>query len=155
VLYPLPRFVRDEWQSTLDDRLLLIWDLYPTQGFEEKARVSPASPRPSSEVTAPSPAAWSLLLPYPLHTVLAHPENAKEIIVSDDHGSVFVVDWRSDEFLSRDGTLGPRKRIVSEYIDPLTLARGLTSQLNAWSGSASWRSDINMCVCRCHEASPS
>ncbi len=113
-----------------DDKLLLIWDLYPETELYEMSRAPSSSPSFPSNIPCGPPAAWSMQLSRPLHTVLSHPDNSKEIVVSDDRGSIFIIDWRSDDDdrLS-EGTTNTQRRIIAEYTDPGCLSAGLTSQL--------------------------
>ncbi|KIJ35701.1 hypothetical protein M422DRAFT_180342, partial [Sphaerobolus stellatus SS14] len=69
-----------------------------------------------------------------LHSVVSHPSTAKDIVVSDSQGSVFVVDWRVDE----DPSERYRGLSIAQLIDPRALADARTGMQTVWGGSLSW-----------------
>jgi hypothetical protein len=84
-----------------------------------------------------SPNTWSLRFPNPLHSVAAHTSNSKEILVSDNEATVFLVDWTT-------GTTGAAKggkQVVAEFIDPPAMAAALMGSSTPWGGAMAWKSD--------------
>lgn len=111
----------------------MVWDL--------ETRVTGGSPSGGSDrggdrssfLDRPQPAAYAIPFPHPLTSVSSHSLSSKEFLVSDNHGSIFLTDWRSDP--EED----PRKLNVVELVEPRALSdaiRGVGSM-----GAAAWRAD--------------
>jgi len=119
-----------------DDKMLMVWDLDPNLDIlpvpvrSPSMEVSP-SPSPRSQ-----PTAYVIAFPHPLTTVNSHPSTAKEFLVSDCRGSVFITDWRSDPDES-DG----RHSNLAELVEPHALSDAMTGLSVLWTGSAAWRKD--------------
>ncbi|KAG8997532.1 hypothetical protein FRB94_007625 [Tulasnella sp. JGI-2019a] len=74
---------------------------------------------------------------HPLHSIASHPSSANQFMVSDTHGTVYIIDWTKLEEEKPEGWRGHR---VVELVDP----RALTDH-SAWGGAASWKpDDINV-----------
>ncbi|KAJ7135044.1 hypothetical protein C8R43DRAFT_1072941 [Mycena crocata] len=122
--------------SVLDDKMLMVWDLYPTLDTSSSRRSSPDSMLGSSSPPPRlQPTAYVIAFPHPLATVSAHPSSSKEFLVSDTRGSVFLTDWRSDP----DDSDYETWRMV-ELIEPYALAATSTG-LSVQGGCAAWRGD--------------
>jgi len=131
-----------------DDKLCIVWDLYPPHASNRDREESPslsASPSPSplsseSDAQRSDPVAYPITFSHPLHTVSSHSANARSFMVSDSRGTVSVINWTElEQDLSKaDGWRGHR---VVELVDPRALADGLTSLSSTWGGGASWKQD--------------
>ncbi|KAJ7632334.1 WD40-repeat-containing domain protein [Roridomyces roridus] len=76
-----------------DDKMLMVWDLYPGPGIVDSSGVlGSSSPPPRLQ-----PTAYVIAFPHPLTTVSAHPSSSKEFLVSDARGCLFLTDWRSND----------------------------------------------------------
>lgn len=76
---------------------------------------------------------------HPLHSIAAHPSSADQFMVSDTHGTVYIIDWTEVDREKPEGWRGHR---VVELVDP----RALTDR-SSWGGAASWKpDDINVSV---------
>ena len=129
--------------ETLDDKILLFWDLSPGPSETEAPT---AHPRPSSPSTRPDPIAFAIPYAHPLHSVASHPSTSKELVVSDAQGSVFVVDWRVDP-ADEDPEERYRGLSIAQLIDPRALADARTGMRTVWGGSVAWQQqDSNLCV---------
>ncbi|KAJ7582454.1 WD40-repeat-containing domain protein [Mycena floridula] len=116
--------------SVSDDRMLMVWDLTPPTRSSSEEDVSPFTD------TRPQPTAYVIPFAHPLASVSSNPSTAKEFLVSDSRGSIFLADWRTDP----DDHAARHSSLV-ELLDPHGLAdasMGLTVQ---WSGSVAWRQD--------------
>lgn len=71
---------------------------------------------------------------HPLHSISSHPKSANQFMVSDTHGTVFIIDWTK---LDQEKPQGWRGHRVVELVDP----RGLSDSASAWGGSAHWNPD--------------
>ncbi|KAJ7273440.1 hypothetical protein B0H12DRAFT_1176602 [Mycena haematopus] len=118
-----------------DDKMLMVWDLYPTQDASS-SRSSPASSRMSSPTPRLQPTAYVIAFPHPLSSVCSHPSSSKEFLVSDTRGSIFLTDWRSDP----DETDYESWRLV-ELIEPYALAATSSGISVPGGGWAAWRGD--------------
>ena len=103
--------------------MLMVWDL-ETRG---------AGGGDGSFLDRAQPAAYAIAFPHPLTSVSSHSLSSKEFLISDDHGSIFLTDWRSDP--EEDA----RKLNVVELVEPRALSDavgGLGSM-----GAAAWKAD--------------
>ncbi|KAJ7109107.1 hypothetical protein C8R44DRAFT_801644 [Mycena epipterygia] len=120
-----------------DDKMLMVWDLYPT--VDTSSRASPDSSSTSGSSSPPprlQPTAYVIAFPHPLTTVNSHPSSSKEFLVSDARGSIFLTDWRSDP---EDSEFAESWRLV-ELVEPYALAATSTG-LSVQGGWAAWRRD--------------
>jgi hypothetical protein len=116
--------------------MLMVWDL------ETRAEAG-GSPSAGSDrnflLDRPQPAAYAIPFPHPLTSVGSHSLSSKEFLVSDDHGSIFLTDWRSDP--EED----PRNLNVVELVEPRALSDAVSGIGSV--GAAAWRADnADMCV---------
>ncbi|KAK7693054.1 hypothetical protein QCA50_002619 [Cerrena zonata] len=120
--------------SVSDDRTLLIWDLTP-----EVKIPSPGSPESdgSDAPSRPQPTAYPIAFPHPLASVSSHPSTSKDLLVADNRGSLFVVDWRTDE----NERASWRNSSIVELVEPHALADAACGVSKTWSASAAWRAD--------------
>ncbi|KAJ7285567.1 hypothetical protein C8J57DRAFT_1285199 [Mycena rebaudengoi] len=120
-----------------DDKMLMVWDLYPTQDTAsnrsslDSSRMT-GSPSPPPR---PQPTAYVIAFPHPLTTVNSHPSSSKEFLVSDTRGSIFLTDWRSDP----DDADFESWRLV-ELVEPYALAAA-SMGISVQGGWAAWRRD--------------
>lgn len=110
----------------------MVWDL--------ETRVVAGSPSIGSDrardrgfVDRPQPAAYAIPFPHPLTSVNSHSLSSKEFLVSDNHGSIFLTDWRSDP--EED----PRNLNVVELVEPRALSDAVSGIGSM--GAAAWRAD--------------
>jgi len=115
-----------------DDKILMVWDLEmraasgsPSAGSD---RVEDRSP-----LDRPQPAAYAIPFPHPLTSVSSHPLSSKEFLVSDNHGTIFLTDWRSDP--EEDS----RRLNVIELVEPRALSDAVSGLGSV--GVAAWRAD--------------
>ncbi|KAJ7764487.1 hypothetical protein DFH07DRAFT_867220 [Mycena maculata] len=120
-----------------DDKMLMVWDLYPTLDTSASNRSSVESMVSGSSSPPPrlQPTAYVIAFPHPLTTVSSHPSSSKEFLVSDARGSIFLTDWRSDP----DENDFESWRLV-ELIEPHALA-ACSMGLSVPGGWAAWRGD--------------
>lgn len=124
--------VRPPSHSFGDDKMLMVWDLDTrATGGSPSAGSSRAGDR--SFMDRPQPTAYAIPFPHPLTSVGSHPLSSKEFLVSDDHGSVFLTDWRSDP--EED----PRNLNVVELVEPRALSEAVSGIGSM--GAAAWRAD--------------
>jgi len=115
-----------------DDKMLMVWDLETrATGGSPSAGSSRAGDR--GFLDRPQPTAYAIPFPHPLTSVGSHPLSSKEFLVSDDHGSVFLTDWRSDP--EED----PRNLNVVELVEPRALSEAVSGIGSM--GAAAWRAD--------------
>lgn len=126
---------------TKDDKMLMVWDLYPTIDIpsphespllEKDFAMSPSPERPQ-------PTAYVIPFPCPLTTIRSHPATSKEFLVADAHGSIFLTDWRSDPEDGEDGVL--RHSSLVELVEPTALSKACMAGTTQWSASVDWRTD--------------
>ncbi|KAF7322726.1 WD-REPEATS-REGION domain-containing protein [Mycena chlorophos] len=113
------------------DRLLIIWDLYPTSTPSSPTSPSNLSPSPTPRS---QPTAYTIAFPHELRSVCSHPSSSKEFLVADARGSIFLTDWRSDPEETGDDSWR-----VFELVDPHALAASHSAPVGG--GSASWKRD--------------
>jgi hypothetical protein len=127
--------------STQDDKMLMVWDLYPTIDIpsphespllEKDFAMSPSPDRPQ-------PTAYVIPFPWPLTTIRSHPATSKEFLVADSHGSIFLTDWRSDPEDGEEGAL--RHSSLVELVEPTALSKACMAATTQWSASVDWRMD--------------
>ncbi|KAF9557674.1 hypothetical protein CPC08DRAFT_774271 [Agrocybe pediades] len=111
-----------------DDKMLMVWDLHPS--------IDIRSPSSSSR---PQPTAYVIPFPYPLTSIRSHPTTAKDFLVADCRGSVFLTDWRTDPDEAEEGVM--RHFSLNELIEPATLAAACMNEKVPWSASVDWRVD--------------
>lgn len=163
--FPNPNPVNERVSySPSDDKMLMVWDLSPSDGDDSRS-TSPASSRgmdeerstpSSSSAERAQPTAYVIPFPHPLTSVSSHPSTSKEFLVSDCRGSIYLTDWRSDPQdafeLGGDSTEDEsfyRQHSVVELVEPHYLANSAQGLPVAFSGSVSWRKDSpEMCVVR-------
>jgi len=140
-LYQVKPFTCIHWPRpecpAIDDKMLMVWDLYPT--VDTSSRASPNSSSMSGSSSPPprlQPTAYVIAFPHPLTTVNSHPSSSKEFLVSDARGSIFLTDWRSDP---EDSEFAESWRLV-ELVEPYALAATSTG-LSVQGGWAAWRRD--------------
>lgn len=115
-----------------DDKTLMVWDLETRfAGGSPSAGSDRAGDR--SSLDRPQPAAYAIPFPHPLTSVSSHPLSSKEFLVSDNHGSMFLTDWRSDP--EEDS----RHLSVIELVEPRALSDAVSGLRSA--GVAAWRAD--------------
>ena len=115
-----------------DDKILMVWDL-EIRASRRSLSAGSDRARDSSFLDRPHPAVYAIPFPHPLTSVSSHPLSSKEFLVSDNHGSIFLTDWRSDP--EEDS----RRLNVIELVEPRALSDavgGLGS-----TGVAAWRAD--------------
>ena len=112
--------------------MLMVWDL--------ETRVAAGSPGAVSDregdrslLDRPQPAAYAIPFPHPLTSVSSHSLSSKEFLVSDNHGSIFLTDWRSDP--EEDA----RNLNVVELVEPRALSDAVSGIGSL--GAAAWRAD--------------
>ncbi|EPQ58505.1 hypothetical protein GLOTRDRAFT_137202, partial [Gloeophyllum trabeum ATCC 11539] len=117
-----------------DDRLLLVWDLYPDIPPEEDIPENAADiPGRLSE-----PVAYAIKYSHALNSVCAHPSSSKELLVGDCQGSIFLVDWRST---IPDEAFSFRRHSILELVEPRALAESTMGFASGKGGSVAWRVD--------------
>lgn len=122
--------------------LMIIWNLRPTVDVG-------STPAPDGEAATPGErslrACSSQSFPYPLTAVVSHPSSSKEFLVADNHGSIFLIDWRAA--VAEEDEASGRKTSLLEFVSPRAVADTLSGKSTPGSGSISWRRDaINMYV---------
>lgn len=148
--FHIPYFISLLTIHAKDDKMLMVWDLYPTIDIpsphespllEKDFAMSPSPERPQ-------PTAYVIPFPCPLTTIRSHPATSKEFLVADAHGSIFLTDWRSDPEDGEDGVL--RHSSLVELVEPTALSKACMAGTTQWSASVDWRTDaIDMyAVCR-------
>ncbi|KAJ7046506.1 hypothetical protein C8F04DRAFT_1060692 [Mycena alexandri] len=118
-----------------DDKMLMVWDLYPTLDTSSGRSSPESSGMSASPPPRLQPTAYVIAFPHPLTTVSSHPSSSKEFLVSDTRGSIFLTDWRSDP----DDSDYESWRLV-ELIEPYALAATSTG-ISVPGGWAAWRGD--------------
>lgn len=115
-----------------DDKMLMVWDL--------ETRVAGGSPSAGSSragdrglLDRPQPTAYAIPFPHPLTSVSSHSLSSKEFLVSDNYGSIFLTDWRSDP--EED----PRNLNVVELVEPRALSDAVSGIGSM--GAAAWKAD--------------
>lgn len=130
--------------NILDDKMLMVWDLHPNLDIPSVVgSPSPArdlSPLDASTSTRPQPTTYPIPFPRALTSVNSHPSTSKELIVADSHGSIFLIDWRSEP-PDASSTESWRHSSVTELVEPRALADATLGTSAHWSGSVSWRRD--------------
>jgi hypothetical protein len=112
--------------------MLMVWDLETRAGgVSSDAGSDRAADR--GFLDRPQPAAYAIPFPHPLTSVSSHPLSSKEFLVSDNHGSIFLTDWRSDP--EED----PRNLNVVELVEPRALSDAVSGIGS--TGAAAWRAD--------------
>lgn len=111
-----------------DDKMLMVWDLYPPS--DESIETDNLSPPPR-----PQPTAYAIPFPHPLTSINSHPTSSKEFLVSDCRGSLFLTDWRSDP---DDPEQGPWHHLV-ELVEPYALAEASRERATQCCGSVAWQ----------------
>ncbi|KAF9050809.1 hypothetical protein BDZ89DRAFT_1057233 [Hymenopellis radicata] len=111
-----------------DDKMLMVWDLYPPS--DEPIETDNLSPPPR-----PQPTAYAIPFPHPLTSINSHPSSSKEFLVSDCRGSLFLTDWRSDP---DDPEQGPWHHLV-ELVEPYALAEASRERATQCFGSVAWQ----------------
>ncbi|KAF9264935.1 hypothetical protein L218DRAFT_958100 [Marasmius fiardii PR-910] len=149
-----------------DDKMMVVWDLYPTHAVPVRNSHRRAGSRSSSSSNAsssraaggrPQPTAYVIPFPHPLTSIDSHPSTSKEFLVSDCRGSIFLTDWRSDveggythtgagagEIQSPQNHWRPgsnSNRSVIELTDPHALSDSMMGLGNSFLGCAAWRRD--------------
>jgi hypothetical protein len=115
-----------------DDKVLMVWDLEIRTAGRSPSAVSDRAGDCSS-LDRPQPAVYAISFPHPLTSVSSHPRSSKEFLVSDNYGTIFLTDWRSDP--GED----PRHLNVIELVEPRALSDAV-SGLGS-TGVAAWRAD--------------
>lgn len=131
--------------STADDTALVIWDIFPSTESNTTFTPREASMDSiSSSLIPPGNAdTWPISFPNPLHSVAAHLENAKHLLVADSSGSVYLVNWQ----LSCSLASRREEQVIMEFIEPRSLSRLLFSPAPSLTGLVSWkRDDVNTLV---------
>lgn len=129
-------------KTAADDKMLMVWDLYPSMDIPSPFHS--LSPSPDFALTPPPdgrplPTAYVVPFPHPLSSIRAHPGTSKELLVCDCLGSVFLTDWRTDPDDNDDGSL--RHSSVIELVEPLAMAAASMGTARKWSVSIDWRRD--------------
>ena len=114
-----------------DDKILMVWDLETGAAGSPSAGSDRVEDR--SSLDRPQPAAYAIPFPHPLTSVSSHPLSSKEFLVSDNHGSIFLTDWRSDP--EEDS----RRLNVIELVEPRALSDAVSGLGSV--GVAAWRAD--------------
>ncbi|EIW85296.1 hypothetical protein CONPUDRAFT_135091 [Coniophora puteana RWD-64-598 SS2] len=121
-----------------DDKMLMIWDLYPAVDISSNILSASSREEPvSSPTPRAQPTAYVISFPHPLTSVSPHVSSSKEFLVSDCRGSIFITDWRSDP--DQVDTFARRHGTVIELVEPAALSQALTGTLAQWAGSAGWK----------------
>lgn len=115
-----------------DDKMLMVWDL-EIRGAAGSPSVGSDRAGGLSLVERPQPTAYAIPLPHSLTSVSSHPLSSKEFLVSDNHGSIFLIDWRSDP--EEDS----RRLNVIELVEPRALSDAVSGLGSV--GVAAWRAD--------------
>jgi len=133
-----------------DDKVCIVWDLYPSQQGNHRDQEGSQSPSPLPQSPTPfssesdaqrsDPIAYSIQFSHSLHSVSSHPANARSFMVSDSRGTVSVIDWTVLE-QDQSKAEGWRGHRVVELVDPRALADGSTNLSSSWGGGASWKQD--------------
>ena len=114
-----------------DDKTLMVWDLDAFADGRSPSAVGSDRVGDHSCSGRPEPAVYAIPFPHPLTSVSSHPLSSKEFLVSDNHGSIFLTDWRSDP--------EERNLNVIELIEPRALSDAVGGTGSA--GVAAWRAD--------------
>ncbi|KAF4603991.1 hypothetical protein EYR38_004413 [Pleurotus pulmonarius] len=121
-----------------DDRMLMIWDLYPPTELPSRPGSMDRDGSPTPPPRA-QPTAYVIPFSHPLVSVCSHPLTSKELVVADCRGSIFLTDWRSEnDEKDRDSW---RHSSIMELTEPSLLADASAGISVQWSGSAGWRRD--------------
>jgi hypothetical protein len=115
-----------------DDKMLMVWDL--------ETNVAGGSPSAGSDhagdrsfLDRPQPTAYAIPFPHSLTSVSSHPLSSKEFLVADNHGSIFLTDWRSDP--EED----PKNLNIVELVEPRALSDAVSGVGSV--GAVAWRAD--------------
>ena len=95
----------------------------------------PEASMPPEDRTPPT--AYEISYAHPLTTVCSHPATSKELLVADTHGTIFMVDWRSDD----PGEPQPDRRTVFELVQPYAMGDALIGNGDTTWTSVAWRRD--------------
>ncbi|KIK63831.1 hypothetical protein GYMLUDRAFT_71952 [Collybiopsis luxurians FD-317 M1] len=114
-----------------DDKMLMVWDLTP-----QDTDIDGRTDFGAHENERPQPTAYVMAYPHPLTSIDAHPSTAKELLVSDCRGTIYIADWRS-EGASEESW---RSSSILELTDPHALEASVGLSLSL-SGSVAWRRD--------------
>ena len=112
--------------------MLMVWDL-ETRAEGESSSVGSDRAGDYSFLDRPQPTAYAIPFPHPLTSVTSHPLSSKEFLVSDNRGTIFLTDWRSDH--EED----PRNLNVVELVEPRALSEAVSGIGSA--GTAAWKAD--------------
>ncbi|THV08055.1 hypothetical protein K435DRAFT_959507 [Dendrothele bispora CBS 962.96] len=112
-----------------DDKMLMVWDLYPPDSNNDTSSMDPNSPSFSRS----QPTAYAIPFPHPLTSINSHPSSSKEFLVSDCRGSIFLTDWRSDPGESPDDSSN-----IVELSEPRALSDASLGLALHLSGSVAW-----------------
>lgn len=110
--------------SVSDDKMLMIWDLYPDIQIQESV--------PGMRISRRQPTAYAIQFSHPLISIGSHVSSDKEFLVADCKGNVYITDWRSDP--ENAGGLDFRHSNILELTEPLAVISSTGS-----FGSAVWR----------------
>ena len=83
------------------------------------------------------PTALVIPFAYPLCSVSSHVSTARELVVSDSRGYVFLVDWRKDP---EDGDDSFTDNLI-ELVHPKAVADASCNLSKRLTGCAAWRKD--------------
>ncbi|KAI5900038.1 uncharacterized protein SCHCODRAFT_02606795 [Schizophyllum commune H4-8] len=118
------------------DKTVLVWDLYPERIDDGSANAQmPEASMPPEDRTPPT--AYEISYAHPLTTLCSHPATSKELLVADTHGTIFMVDWRSDD----PGEPQPDRRTVFELVQPYAMGDALIGNGDTTWTSVAWRRD--------------
>lgn len=113
-----------------DDKMLMIWDLYPDSPAQTGAR--------GVKIAVHQPTAYAIQFSHPLTSIDSHESSDKEFLVADCRGSIYLIDWRSESEIAREQDF--RHSNIVELVDPSAVISSAGS-----FGSAAWRpGDANM-----------
>ncbi|TFL05816.1 WD40-repeat-containing domain protein [Pterulicium gracile] len=129
--------------SVSDDKILMVWDLYPSS-VSESADSSRSSSLSLDDDERPQPIAYPIHFANPLASVASHPSTTKELLVGDTRGSIFRMDWKSDPDASMGGPdRAWRHPSIIELVETKSLADALLGGAAPWSGTCSiaWKKD--------------
>ena len=115
-----------------DDKMLMVWDL-ETRNANRSPSAGSDRVGDRSFLDRAQPAAYAIPFPYPLTSVSSHSLSSKEFLVSDNHGSIFLTDWRSDP--GEDS----RRLDLIELVEPRALSDAVSGIGTV--GVAAWRAD--------------
>jgi hypothetical protein len=109
----------------------MVWDLTPQITTDTQVEIDFSS--------RPQPTAYVMGYPHPLTSIDSHSSTAKELVVSDCRGTIYITDWRSDPGVSEQESW--RSSSILELTYPHALSEASAGLSLNLAGSVAWRRD--------------